>query len=155
VTWLIYTCDMTHLYVWHDSFICVTWLIYTFDMTHWGTSTRRLIRRRYCNTASVHTCDMTHSHSHLWHEETCHTCEWDMYCNSVGKWRFGTCIAVHVLRSEMSRDCRCECIAIHVSFTHVSLWTSFVWARLVLQYMCSHLNASCHMYKWEWVMSHV
>ena len=25
-------CDMTHLYVWHDSFICVTWLIHMCDM---------------------------------------------------------------------------------------------------------------------------
>jgi len=34
VTWLIRTCDMTHSYVWHDSFIRVTWLIRTCDMTH-------------------------------------------------------------------------------------------------------------------------
>ena len=27
-------CDMTHSYVWHDSFICVTWLIHMCDMTH-------------------------------------------------------------------------------------------------------------------------
>jgi len=26
--------DMTHSYVWHDSFICVTWLIHMYDMTH-------------------------------------------------------------------------------------------------------------------------
>jgi len=26
--WLIHMCDMTHPYVWHDSFICVTWLIH-------------------------------------------------------------------------------------------------------------------------------
>jgi len=26
-------CDMTHSYVWHDSFICVTWLIHTCNMT--------------------------------------------------------------------------------------------------------------------------
>ena len=30
--WLIYTWDMTHLYVWHDSFVCVTWLICMCDM---------------------------------------------------------------------------------------------------------------------------
>jgi len=36
--WLIFTCDMTHSYVWHthcdvwhDSFVCVTWLILTCD----------------------------------------------------------------------------------------------------------------------------
>ena len=27
MTWLSHLCDMTHSYVWHDSFICVTWLI--------------------------------------------------------------------------------------------------------------------------------
>jgi len=27
VTWLVHMCDMTHSYVWHDSFIRVTWLI--------------------------------------------------------------------------------------------------------------------------------
>ena len=31
---LVYMCDVTHLYVWHDSFICVTWLIYMCDMIH-------------------------------------------------------------------------------------------------------------------------
>jgi len=39
LTWLIHVCDMTmcdmtHLYVWHDSFTCVTWLIHMFNMTH-------------------------------------------------------------------------------------------------------------------------
>jgi len=34
VTWLIYMCDMTHSYVWHDSFICVTWRIHMCDMTN-------------------------------------------------------------------------------------------------------------------------
>jgi len=27
VTWLIHMCDMTHPYVWRDSFVCVIWLI--------------------------------------------------------------------------------------------------------------------------------
>ena len=34
VPWLIYLCDMAHLYMWHDSLIYVTWLIDIFDMTH-------------------------------------------------------------------------------------------------------------------------
>jgi len=34
VTWLIPMCDMTHSYVWHDSLICVSWLINMWDMTH-------------------------------------------------------------------------------------------------------------------------
>jgi len=34
VTWFIHMCDMTHSYVWHDSFIRATWLIYKRDMIH-------------------------------------------------------------------------------------------------------------------------
>jgi len=33
VTLLNHICDMTHSYVWHDSFICVTWLIHVCDET--------------------------------------------------------------------------------------------------------------------------
>jgi len=32
-TWLILVCDMTHSYVWHDSFLFVTWLFLKCDMT--------------------------------------------------------------------------------------------------------------------------
>ena len=54
-------CDMTHLYVWHDSFMCVTWLIDICDMTHsyvWHDSF-------ICVTWLTHMCDMTHSY--VWH----------------------------------------------------------------------------------------
>jgi len=34
VTWLIRTCDVTHSYVWHDSFVHVIRLIYMRDMMH-------------------------------------------------------------------------------------------------------------------------
>jgi len=62
VTWLIHTCDMTHSYVWHDSFIRVTWLIRTCDMTHsyvWHDSFVHV-------TWLIRTCDMTYSH--VWHD---------------------------------------------------------------------------------------
>jgi len=45
VSWLIHMRDMTHIYLWHDSFICVTWLIYTCDMTYsyaWHDSSIRV-----------------------------------------------------------------------------------------------------------------
>ena len=32
---LIHMCDMTHSYVWHDSFICVTWLIHVTRRDLW------------------------------------------------------------------------------------------------------------------------
>ena len=58
VTWLIHMCGMTHSYVWQDSFICVTWLIRMCDVTHvyvWHDSF-------ICVTWLIHVCDMTHSY---------------------------------------------------------------------------------------------
>ena len=70
VIWLIHLCDMTHSYVWHDSFICVTcpihaggwficvtWRIHMCDMTHsyvWHDAFM-------CVTWRIHMCDMTHT----------------------------------------------------------------------------------------------
>jgi len=54
-------CDVTHSYIWRDSFICVTCLIHTCDMS-----------RSYVWHASQHTCrslgifDVTHSY--VWHD---------------------------------------------------------------------------------------
>jgi len=62
VTWLIHMRDMTHWYVWHDSLICVTWLIRMRDVTHsyvWHDSFLRV-------PWLIHTCDMTHSNA--WHD---------------------------------------------------------------------------------------
>ena len=61
VTWLIHMCDMTHSYVWHDSFICVTWLIHVCYMTHLVRETV-VTRVTWLN----HLCDMTHSYE--WHD---------------------------------------------------------------------------------------
>ena len=59
VTWLIHICDMTHSYVWHDSFICVTWYVWhnSFISVTW----------------LIHMCDTTHSY--VWHDSfTCAAC---------------------------------------------------------------------------------
>ena len=51
---LIYMCDMPHLYVWHDSFICVTWVIHMCDMSHsyvWHASF-------ICVTWLIHMCEI-------------------------------------------------------------------------------------------------
>ena len=64
VTLLIHKCDMTHSYVWHDSFICVTWLIHMCDMTPshvWHDSF-------LCMTWLLHMCDMTHQY--VWHDSS-------------------------------------------------------------------------------------
>jgi len=78
VTWLIHMCDMTHSYVWHDSFICVTWHIRMCDMTHlyvWRDSFIRM-------TWPIRICDMTHSY--VWpHSSICVT------------WRIRMCAMTH------------------------------------------------------------
>ena len=55
VTWLIHMCDMTHLYMWHDSLICATWLIHVSDMTH-----------SHVWHDTRHVCDMTYWY--VWHD---------------------------------------------------------------------------------------
>ena len=76
VPWIIhmcdmthYVCEMTHLYVWHDSFICVTWFIHMCDMTHsyvWHDALRMWHDSFICVTWLIHMCDMTHSY--VWHD---------------------------------------------------------------------------------------
>jgi len=49
-------CDMTHSYVWHDSFVCVAWLFHTCDVTHWYMCRDSLI----CVPWLIHMCDVIH-----------------------------------------------------------------------------------------------
>jgi len=51
MTRLVYTYNITRLYVWHDSFICVMWLIKTCMI------------RTMCATWRIHKCVMTHAHA--------------------------------------------------------------------------------------------
>jgi len=83
---LIYVCDITHAYVWHDSFIFVTWLIHMCDMTDsaeilgrhnsficvkwldWMVCATWLRAQDLFKVVTwlMHMCDMTHSH--VWHD---------------------------------------------------------------------------------------
>ena len=54
----IHLCDMTHVYVRHDSFVCTTRLNYMCDIIHWCA--RRFQFR--CAIWCIHMCDMTHSY---------------------------------------------------------------------------------------------
>ena len=98
-TWLIYMCDMTHLYVRHDSFICATCLI--FYMASFmcdspiGAGILHVSVRHdssTCVTWMLQRGDMAHScvptlHSRWWAQESC---SWFLHmkwliqkCNSI------------------------------------------------------------------------
>jgi len=58
-TWLIHMCDMTHAYVWHDSFICGTWLIHTLDITQshvWHDTSLCSLASFQLHCVTTHSC---------------------------------------------------------------------------------------------------
>ena len=55
LTWLLYTCDMSHTYVRTDLFICVTWL------NRISIATQHIDNSSMCVTWLIHICDMTHA----------------------------------------------------------------------------------------------
>ena len=61
---LIHMCDMTNSRVWHDQYICVTWLIHIFDMPHSHTWHDPFI----CMTWLIRMCDMTVWHLYEWRD---------------------------------------------------------------------------------------
>ena len=73
VTWLIHMCDMTHsyvwhdsfIYVWHDSFICVTWLIHIHTSKPSLEQFHRMLRVRSHGTYAWVTAHMNESW-HIW-----------------------------------------------------------------------------------------
>ena len=76
VTWLIGICDMTQLYAWHVSFVCVTWPVHMRDMTRsYVDVTLSYVWRAslICVTWPFHVCDMNYS-SVTWHVKYIYTC---------------------------------------------------------------------------------
>jgi len=87
VTWLIFICDLTHLYMWHDSSICVTWLIYICDMTHlymWHDSS-------ICVTWLIYICiHIVCGMTQAWHTHTPPVQDQLAHCLRAEKTRGGT-----------------------------------------------------------------
>ena len=132
-TLFIYTCDMTHSYVWHDSFICVTCLIHTCDMTQsyvWHDAFIHV-------TWLIHTCDMTHSF--VWHASfihvtrLIHTCDINASLVSLSlfvrvTWRIHTCDTTHLyvwhdsFTCDMTHPCMWHECLIHTWLSHSYVW---------------------------------
>jgi len=71
VTWLIHTCDMTHSYVWHDSFLRVTWLIHTCDMIHshvWHDAPIKIDNNTQITLREEAGCEVAQYPQQTWHD---------------------------------------------------------------------------------------
>jgi len=66
VTWRIHTCDISHSYVWHDSFICVTWLIHMWhDSFICVTWLFHMWHDSFIRVTYLHVCDLAQGHSYV------------------------------------------------------------------------------------------
>jgi len=132
VAWLIHMCVVTHLYVWHDSFLCVMWGIRMCDVAH-SCDDSFICAPRTPHVAHmapnslhlwlIHMCDMTHfffkmcdmPHSYVWHDSfTCVTwliCMWDVTHSCVfPAW-------VHT-----APNTRHKCMDFHIHTSHIHVW---------------------------------
>jgi len=133
-------CDVTHSYVWHDSFICVTWLIRMCDATHSYICDTTHVTQTSCHTHERVTSHIKRSHgtglnNHVTHmNESCHTYEWVMtYQNRQ----------IDVLCHTYESSDTSGWVMSHVWMSHVTHMNE----------SCdTYVNESCHTY--EWVMSH-
>jgi len=176
VTSLDHKYDMTHVYVWHDSFISMTRLMYTCDMTH--SYPRQyayfcihihlfaywICKIPYCASENVRIFShmwMSHvSHIH----ESCHRCEWAMLqtiSDSLQHDSF-TCIYMSRVIDHIWLSIFHIWLSLqHDSFTYIymSRVIDMVKSRHAYEWVMSqicmshvtHMKESCHIY--EWVMS--
>ena len=159
MTWLIHMCDMTHSYVWHDSFICVTWLIHMCDMaiSYVWRVTRPILpltRLIYlcdvrsgviiCGTWLFHMCDMTHSY--VWHDS--------FVCVTR---LTHTCDMTHSYAWPDELTCVTWLIHITDTYTCTGHWmrSSGFYSLICvtgLIHMCAHIRDSTYSYVWpDWL----
>ena len=142
VTWLIRMCDMTHSYVGHDSFICVTWLMLTRDTTPsnvWYDSFVCVTWPTHmCVTWLTHMCDMTHGAG-------------DSTVVSVGllnlTHRHSHSYVTHVSQScqpltkrelydEKLEDATCVTWLTHMRDMTDSHWCHYLWCMVTYSFIC-------------------
>jgi len=138
-------CDMTHSYVWHDSFLYAAWLIQLCDTTHshvWHGSFT-------CVTCLNDMCDMTHSparhDSLVWFVYIIHIRVCDMthspYVNTYSYVWYK--IFVCILKIHM-------CDVTHSPYIYIdvhALRTSFVWVVCITHiHMCDMTHSPIFAY---------
>jgi len=142
VTWLTLVCDMTHLfvwhdslirvtYLWHDSLIRVTWLAHACDMTNSFVWHDSLI----CVTWLTQTCDMTHSC--VWHDSLIRvTCVWHDSLGGLKKISIGGCL-IHMCDPTDSYVCRDSLIcALHDASVCMTLRIHTWWHDAFIRVTC-------------------
>ena len=123
--------EMTHSYVWHDTFVCVTWLIHMRDMTHWYVWHDSLI----CVTWLIRMRDVTHSYARHdsflrvpWLIHVCNTGttkeERDSFAHGLEKVRF----QVYIYKC----NCNCNCNTSATPLQHLQL----TWKLCVREHVC-------------------
>ena len=112
VTWLIHMRDMTHSYVWRDSFICVPWLIHTCDMSYSHMWHDSFICVPWL---LIHMCDMTHSHA--WHVSfTCVT--WLVHMCAMMTHSYLCPVSGRTLERALSKHTATHCNTLQHTATH-------------------------------------
>ena len=126
----IHSCDdsfirVTHLFVWHDSFIRVTWLIHTCVTDSFCSYLCRLIYIRdsfICLTWLKHVYDMTHSY--VWHD------------SFIRVWLTNSFCPFCLRRQRSKRSCGSRLIHLCGSFIRVT------WLK--------HIYYMTHSYVYDW-----
>jgi len=157
VTWLIHVRDMTHGYVWYDSFV-------TREAQDCGRSQHGVF---ICVTWRIHTCDMTHSYMwHVWFKthqvEDCGTSQRGVVCeylwhdsfisvtwltrdSSGGGLRQITARCGHWSPNRPSDRCTGLYIYVYVTVVHWSI-VGITSSRWCLVHRCIRLHTCMHVY---------
>jgi len=159
-----YMCDVTHSYMWHDSFICVTWLIHMCDIPRryvWHDSFNRVTKTHAHTHTHTHTHTPTHTH---WHqgidklEDTdvnmfYRTCFWCAYPRMNRSCRSYEKVIKYISMSHIASERRRRRIIEVYSRVYLS---SFFFPTTFFQFFFPHLNLLLEcIATYDWVMAHV
>jgi len=128
--WLVYICDMTRAYVWHDSkFSPLTWLMHVCSMTHlymWHGS---------CVSVIWHILVWCDTHSYILHNS------WDMTRAHV--WSDVTYVCIYLCMYVCMYVCMYICMCVYMYVCICTTICMYV-CMCVCMYVCMYL----HTYKW-------